>query len=133
VADEVRKLAERTSKATQEISSMIENMQSRTDNAITAMEAAVNKADGGAVLASQAGEAINKIKEGSAKVVLVVNDISVSLMEQSTASNDIAKHVEQVAQMAEENNAAAGQAASSASHLETLARNMSATVNTFKL
>jgi methyl-accepting chemotaxis protein len=133
VADEVRKLAERTSSATQEISSMIANMQSSSNQAMDTMNAAVVKADSGAILAREAGDAINQIKEGSAKVVTVVNDISTSLNEQNTASQDIAAHVEQVAQMAEENTAAANQTAQSAFQLEKLASDMHTTVGKFRL
>lgn len=133
VADEVRKLAERTSKATEEISRMIQNIQSSTNSAMETMEAAVSQADRGVVLAQEAGVSITQIKEGSSKVVAVVNDISASLDEQNSASQDIAVHVEQVAQMAEENTAAAGQAANAAIELEKLASDMRTTVGKFGL
>ena len=133
VADEVRKLAERTSSATGEISRMIASMQNSTNDAIQTMSAAVLKADGGAVLAREAGDAITQIEQGSAKVVEVVSDISASLREQNSASQGIAAHVEQVAQMAEENTAAAAQTAGSAIQLAKLADDMRATVGKFRL
>ncbi|CAG9932104.1 hypothetical protein [Candidatus Nitrotoga arctica] len=64
--------------------------------------------------------------------VAVVNNISDSLNEQNSASQDIAVYVERVAQQAEENTAA-GQTASSAIQLEKLASDMRATVGRFKL
>jgi methyl-accepting chemotaxis protein len=133
VADEVRNLAKRTTKATEEISQMIKTMQTSTGNAISVMSAAVTKADEGAVIARQAGDAINQIKMGSNKVVEVVNCISDSLMEHNSASNNIATQVELVAHMAEENNAAVGQTASAAARLEKLASDMRSTVSKFKL
>ncbi|CAG9932654.1 methyl-accepting chemotaxis protein [Candidatus Nitrotoga arctica] len=133
VADEVRKLAARTSKATEEISHMIQSIQSSTNNAMETMKVAVTEADRGAVLAQEAGVSIIQIKDGSSKVVAVVNNISDSLNEQNSASQDIAVHVERVAQQAEENTAAAGQTASSAIQLEKLASDMLATVGKFKL
>lgn len=133
VADEVRKLAARTAKATEEISLMIKSIQGSTNIAMETMKAAVIKADRGAVLAKEAGVSINQIKDGSLKVVAVVNDISDSLNEQNSASQDIAIHVERVAQQAEGNTAAAGQTASSAIQLEKLASDMLATVGRFKL
>ena len=125
VADEVRKLAERTSKATEEIYQMINTMQSGTGNSIAAMNLAVSKADSGAVLARLAGEANNQIREGAAKVVKVVNDVSVYLSQQSISSHDIAENVEQVARMAEENSAAA--------RLYKLSSEMRGLVSAFKL
>ncbi|RFC33844.1 MAG: methyl-accepting chemotaxis protein [Candidatus Nitrotoga sp. SPKER] len=133
VADEVRKLAARTSKATEEISHMIQSIQSSTNNAMETMKTAVAKADSGAVLAQEAEVSIIQIKDGSSKVVEVVNNISDSLNEQNSASQDIAVHVERVAQQAEENTAAAGQTASFAIQLEKLASDMRTTVGRFKL
>jgi len=49
------------------------------------------------------------------------------------ASNDIAAHVEQVAQMTEENSAAAGSAASAAADVEQLAGEMRSVVSRFKI
>ncbi|MBS4051329.1 MAG: methyl-accepting chemotaxis protein [Methylomonas sp.] len=133
VADEVRNLAKRTTNATEEISQMIESMQKSTQLAIIAMGEAVGKADEGAVIARQAGDAINEIKVESSKVVEVVNNISAALLDQNTASNDIAGNIEQVAQMAKANNTAAEQAAREAKHLEELAGHMRTAVGKFKI
>lgn len=133
VADEVRNLAKRTTKATEEISQMIATMQHSTGNAINVMSAAVNKADEGALIARQAGDAINQIKHESSKVVEVINNISSALIEQNSASNNIAGNVEQVALMAEENNHSIEQTALAASRLENLASTMRDLVSNFKL
>jgi methyl-accepting chemotaxis protein len=133
VADEVRKLAERTSNATEEIARVIETMQSGTNEAISVMNSAVASADGAAVLAHEAGDAIDQIKGGVSSVEEAVTEISSSLEEQSRASNDIASHVEKVAQMVEENNAAAAQTADSAIRLEQLSTDMRSAVSSFRL
>jgi methyl-accepting chemotaxis protein len=133
VADEVRKLAERTTKATGEITRMIDDMQSSAHAAVASMGSAVGQVGGGVAKAQQAGSAINQIREGAGQVVRVVNDISAALIEQSSASNDIATHVERVAQMSEENSTAAGQSAAAAQHLEELANAMRASVAQFRI
>ena len=74
--------------------------------AVTSMSSAVNQVDSGVELAQQAGDAINQIKEESNRVIATVSSISSALVEQSKASDDIAAHVEKVAQMTEENHAA---------------------------
>ncbi len=112
---------------------MIESMQKSTNLAITAMGDAVRKADEGAVIARKAGDAINEIKAESTKVVEVVNAISASLIDQNTASSDIAENIEKVAQMAKLNNISAEQAANEAKQLEKLASHMRLTVGTFRL
>jgi len=133
VADEVRKLAERTTKATEEITQMIGTIQVSARAAVSSMNNAVNQVDGGVALAQQAGDSINQIKDGAGQVISVVNDISAALAEQSSASNDIASHVERVAQMSEENSAAAGETASAANHLEQLAGTMRSAVSRFRI
>jgi methyl-accepting chemotaxis protein len=133
VADEVRKLAERTTKATGEITRMIDDMQSSAHAAVASMSGAVGQVGGGVAKAQQAGSAINQIREGAGQVVRVVNDISAALVEQSSASNDIATHVERVAQMSEENSTAAGQSAAAAQRLEELANTMRASVAQFRI
>ncbi len=133
VADEVRKLAERTTKATEEIAAMVTAMQDSARSAVTTMENAVERVGSGASLAQQAGDAINQIRSGADQVIQVVNDITSALAEQTVASNDIASHVEQVAQMTEENSAAAGAAASAAASVEQLADEMRRAVSRFKI
>lgn len=133
VADEVRKLAERTSKSTQEVTQMIESIQTSSRIAVDGMAAMVGQVDGGVALAQQAGEAINQINAGSSQVLSTVSDISTALAEQSKASNDIAVHIERVAQMTEENSSSAEQSAEAASDLAKLAEGMRTTVNRFKI
>jgi methyl-accepting chemotaxis protein len=133
VADEVRKLAERTTKATEEITQMIGAMQHSAQAAVSTMGSAVDQVSGGVALANQAGSAIVQIKDGAEQVVGVVNDISSALAEQSSASNDIASQVEKVAQMTEENSAAAAETASAANNLQILADTMQAAVSRFKI
>jgi methyl-accepting chemotaxis protein len=133
VADEVRKLAERTTKATGEIAEMIVAMQSSAHSAVDTMGTAVGQVGGGVAKAQQAGGAITQIREGAEQVVRVVNDISAALVEQSSASNDIATHVEKVAQMSEENSTAANQSAQAAKHLEELADRMRTSMANFRI
>ena len=133
VADEVRKLAERTTKSTEQITVMIDTMQGSARTAVTGMTAAVHQVDDGVALAKQAGDAINQIRDGAGRVNNVVSDISSALVEQSSASSDIATQVEKVAHMSEKNSAAAGEFASAAVHLEQLADGMRAAVGRFKI
>ncbi|HUX62320.1 methyl-accepting chemotaxis protein [Sulfuricella sp.] len=133
VADEVRKLAERTSKSTQEIAVMIEKIQGGTHSAFASMESGVARVSNGVTLANEAAGSITQIKTEAARVVQVVGDISNSLKEQSVASNDIAKNVEKIAQMSEENSAAVQETAKAAQHLEHLATSMQNTIGRFKV
>ena len=133
VADEVRKLAERTTKSTQEISTMIGAIQSGTQNAVASMSEGVERVNQGVALATQAGESITEIEGSARRVVDTVSEISESLREQSAASTEIAKNVERIAQMAEENSAAVAENAATAVQLERLSESLEAEVRRFKL
>ena len=76
VADEVRQLAGRTSTSTQEISEMIDKMQTLTASAITSMDGCQSQAASGVELSAQAGEVINEIKTRLTEVVGAVSVFS---------------------------------------------------------
>ena len=132
VADEVRKLAERTTKSTQEIANMIGAIQLGTSTAVTSMKRGVERVATGVEQAQLAGGAINRVQMQSRQVVDAVSEITVALREQAAASTEIAQNVERIAQMAEENNAAAVGNASTAGNLRQLAENLSSEVARFR-
>jgi len=133
VADEVRKLAERTTKSTQEISSMIGAIQGGTQSAVTSMRDGVSRVNEGVTLATQAGDAMAQIQSNASQVVDTVADISSALREQSAASTEIAKNVEHIAQMAEQNTAAVAENATTARELENLAEGLQAEIRRFRV
>ncbi len=133
VADEVRKLAERTTKATEEITQMISAIQSSAHTAVNTMGGAMQQVDGGVALAHRAGESIDQIRGSANHVIEVVNEISAALVEQSSASNSIAGHVEKVAQNTEKNSVAATESAAAAQRVDALAASMRDTVSRFKI
>jgi len=133
VADEVRKLAERTSKATEQITTMIDEMQQSTHSAVTTMHAAVGQVTEGVELANHAGSAMIKIRESSSQVNVVVTDITSALAEQNQASKDISIQVGKVAEITEENTTTINQTATSANDLHVLANEMRTEVSRFKI
>lgn len=133
VADEVRKLAERTAKATDEITGMVAAIQHGTSRAVETMQGGVARVQEGVELAGQAGASMDQIRAGASQVVAAVTDISSALREQGAASTDIARNVEQIAQMAEQNSAAVRETANTAQRLENLAQQLRAEVSHFHI
>jgi methyl-accepting chemotaxis protein len=133
VADEVRKLAERTAQSTGDISTMIDKIQASASEAVQEMGRVVQRVESGKVLAENAGERMASIQEDSRRVSDAVTEISDNLKEQSNASHDIAKHVESIAQMTDENNVAAEEVSSNAQRLDHLAKETSAAIAVFRL
>ena len=133
VADEVRKLAERTSASTQEIASMVQAIQSGTRGAVASMQEGVKCVDAGVGEARQAGEAMNCLREQSRHVVSMVSDISAGLREQSTAANEVARGIEQVARMAERNDVAVRGSVDTAADVDRLAQKLQADILHFRV
>ncbi|QXI30026.1 methyl-accepting chemotaxis protein [Pseudomonas vanderleydeniana] len=69
VADEVRQLAGRTSAATEEIVTVVQQNQKLVDEAVRDMSTSRVKAEQGLSLANQAGEVIVEIQDGAKQVV----------------------------------------------------------------
>ncbi|UCV17794.1 HAMP domain-containing methyl-accepting chemotaxis protein [Ferribacterium limneticum] len=133
VADEVRKLAERTSKATAEISAMIVAMQSSASGAVSGMQLIVGKVKDGKDLSSQASHRMNTIQANSDEMALSINQISDALSEQSASAQEISRKVEVVAQMSEENCEVAAETARISKDLKCLSEKLHATANLFRV
>lgn len=72
VADEVRQLAGRTSAATEEIVSVVQQNQKLTEQAVADMASSKAQAERGLNLAAQAGSVIVEIQDGAQRVVNAV-------------------------------------------------------------
>ena len=133
VADEVRQLAERNGAATSEIGAMIDAIQQETSTVVETMQSGGEKVVHGVKLADDAAAALEKIKAQAMETVESVNAIAAATREQQAASTDIARNVERIAQMTEENGRSAGETAESARHLDELASNLQGRVARFTL
>ncbi|GAA5787508.1 chemotaxis transducer [Chitiniphilus shinanonensis] len=125
VADEVRKLAERTTQATAEIDRMIGGVQRGALRVVEHIDGVAASVADSADRAEQAGDTIIRIRDRANDAVAMVADIANAIREQAQASTNIAQQVERIAQIAEENNAAAGHTADAAHRLDGLTARMS--------
>ncbi|GBG14269.1 aerotaxis receptor [Novimethylophilus kurashikiensis] len=103
VADEVRKLAERTGKATREISDMIGSIQQDTKSAVSGMRAGATQVEDGVSLVRQAEEVLRTINTEMTKTAEMITEISHASTEEERALTELAQNVEQVASMTEQN------------------------------
>ena len=103
VADEVRKLAERTGKATKEITTVIESVQQGTNEAVHSMEAGTREAHSGMALAREAGIRLTAIVNGVQRVVDMIQTFAESTQQQSQVSGELSSSIQQVAQLSQEN------------------------------
>jgi methyl-accepting chemotaxis protein len=132
VADEVRKLAEQTKGSTDRISSMVFEIQNITQGAVKSMDTSVQLVQEGIDQADVVNTTIQKIKSDSDRVSEAIAAIAISMKEQSNVSIEISRNVERVAQMTEENTAAAQQNTQVAAHLSGVSQSMMNAVKVFK-
>ena len=133
VADEVRKLAERTGKATGEITKMIKGIQSETGEAVNAMESGIKQVDQGREFADQAGNSLNEIVNMSQRVMDMIQQIATASEQQSSAAEEISKNIVHISTITKETATGAGQSAAAAEELNRQAESMKQMVGRFKI
>jgi methyl-accepting chemotaxis protein len=133
VADEVRKLAERTAKATSEISTMITSIQGETHDAVRNMEDGARQVDGGLRLAEQAGEALERINHSIRTVASAIRDTAAATHEQASTSHDISQRIDGIARVARENSATVTGTTDAVNGLRQLAEDLRGLVSRFRL
>ncbi len=131
VADEVRKLAERTGKATQEISGMIAAIQSETRGAVEGMRAGATQVGQAVDLVQASQEGLQRIKQEMDETIRRVDEISHASAEQQVAMTQLAQNVEQVAAMTEQNVVVVEQTERMVGTLSAMVERMDKAVNQF--
>ncbi|PMH46163.1 chemotaxis protein [Vibrio sp. 10N.286.49.B3] len=96
VADEVRTLASRTQAATVEIQTMIEQLQSESQNIAKITDQTVEQAKSSRELISSIGSDINFIADSSRTINDISVQIATSAQEQSAVANDIATELSEI-------------------------------------
>ncbi|MDP2760158.1 MAG: methyl-accepting chemotaxis protein [Sideroxyarcus sp.] len=133
VADEVRKLAEKSAQSANEIDQVTNSLSQKTNLVEAAVQAGLRslqttqeQVEHVAEVLAGTGDAIKQSNHG-------VSDIAASVSEQSLASTEIARNVEKIAQMSEENNAAVHSNREDIVHLEQLAKELQSAVSRFRV
>lgn len=133
VADEVRKLAEKSAQSANEIDQVTNSLNRKSgeveatvQSGLRSLQATQEQAGRVSALLSEAGSSVEQSTHG-------VNDIATSVGEQSVASTEIAKNVEKIAQMSEENHAAVRSNSDEVARLDQLARELQSVVGRFKV
>lgn len=133
VADEVRKLAERTTKATKEISTMIKQIQVDTGEAVTSIEIGTREVEKGKELALEAGKSLKNIIKSSETVVDEITQVATASEEQSTAAEEISRSIDGINTVTQQSAENTHQIASESENLRHLTENLKQTFVNFTL
>jgi methyl-accepting chemotaxis protein len=133
VADEVRKLAEKSAQSANEIDRVTSllngksiQVETTVQDGLRSLHTTQDQVEHVAEVLAGTGASIKLSSQG-------VREINTSVNEQSLASTEIAKNVEKIAQMSEENHAAVDLAGQEIALLEKLAEELHESVSRFRV
>ena len=133
VADEVQRLAERASGATKRIETLVQTIQSDTNEAVSSMEQTTAEVVAGARLAEDAGLALGEIEKVSNDLADLIQNISEAARQQSAAATNISATMNVIQEITTQTSVGASQTAESIGNLAQLAADLRRSVQDFKL
>jgi twitching motility protein PilJ len=133
VADEVQRLAERSTNATKQIEVLVRTIQSDTNEAVISMERSTTDVVGGALLAENAGAALDEIEQVSNQIASLVQNISSSAREQAGSAADVTRRTTKLREISDQTEKATKATAQSVSKFSELASQLQKTVAGFTL
>nr|WP_246058642.1 methyl-accepting chemotaxis protein [Luteibacter pinisoli] len=133
VADEVQRLAERSASATKRIETLVQAIQSDTNEAVSSMEQTTAEVVAGARLAEDAGTALGDIERVSNDLSALIQNISAAARQQSAAATDTSATMNVIQEITSQTSLGASQTAESIGNLAQLANDLRLSVANFKL
>jgi methyl-accepting chemotaxis protein len=133
VADEVRKLAERTTKATKEIATMIKKIQNDTEKAVVSVKAGNKEVEEGKKLAEKAKDSLKNIIDKANEVVDLASQVAAASEEQSATIEQISRNIENMSNVTNESARGIQEVARTVDDLNRLTDNLKETVRIFKV
>ncbi len=133
VADEVRMLAARTQKSTEEIQSIIEELQAQSGLANESMQMSLDMLSKNNELAQQANHALVGITESVADINDSNTQVATAAEQQSQVTQDINRNVVNMSELVNQNVAGISQSAAASSELSLLAEKQKEQLSFFKI
>jgi methyl-accepting chemotaxis protein len=133
VADEVRVLAERTTQSTTEIEDMIQNLQQKSGQASSVIQTCVNEMSKSLTQTSDANSAMEEIQANIIEISKMSYHITHATEEQSSTTNSISRNLEDISQIADDNNLSMEQVAQVSDKLDELAHQQNELVHQFNV
>lgn len=133
VADEVQRLAERAANSTKQIEVLVRTIQADTNEAVTSMERTTTDVVGGALLAENAGAALEEIEQVSNQIASLVQNISASSRQQAGVSQSISRNMQVLREISAQTAESTAATSTSIGKLAELAAQLRQSVTGFRL
>ena len=132
VADEVRKLAEKSSQYANDINAVTDQLSEQSTTVKSAVQRGVEALEVSREFTGKVGSVLSQAHEIVTQTNAGVDEISASMKEQTSPSDEVAHTVERIAEMTAANDAAINRLAHTATQVERLARNLQEAVGRFR-
>ena len=133
VADEVQRLAERAANSTKQIEVLVRTIQADTNEAVVSMERTTTDVVGGALLAENAGAALEEIEQVSNQIASLVQNISASSRQQAGVSQSISRNMQVLREISSQTAESTTATSASIGKLAELAAQLRQSVAGFRL
>jgi methyl-accepting chemotaxis protein len=133
VADEIRKLAERSTKATKDIATLIQNVQVETQELVVVMEQGTQEVEAGYRVTVEAGESLKQIGGVSQRSAALAEDISLATRQQVRGAESVMTAVQAIAAVAVQTEQAVVMTRKTTNELVRLAEELRSNLSRFKL
>jgi methyl-accepting chemotaxis protein PixJ len=133
VAEEVRALAQQSAAATAEIESLVEEIQTQTNEVVTAMEAGTEQVVVGTQLVEESRQKLTQISAVSIQVNKLINEIANAAAKQTQASETVSQTMEGVATIAADTSKQSEEMSDSFGRLLEVAQGLQISVAQFKV
>jgi methyl-accepting chemotaxis protein PixJ len=133
VAEEVRDLAEQSATSTAEIEQLVEEIQTQTNEVVSAMETGTEQVVTGTKLVQNAREKLNQIATVSQQVNFIVQEIAIAANTQTKTSTRMGETMQDIAVIAQDTSHQSEEVARSFTELLQVAQDLQVSVSQFKV
>jgi len=133
VAEEVQRLADRSGRASSEITELVKNIQSDANNAITSMETTTQEVITGATLADQAGQSLDEIERISQDLYEAIEKVASEATSESTFARTVAERMNILKQATEQGDLNVSQVAIALGQMRDVVEQLDKSVAGFRL
>jgi twitching motility protein PilJ len=133
VAEEIRKLAERSARATRDVSGIIKAIQKESEAALQAMGIGMNEVAAGSETSEHASDSLRNIFSVVKESSQLIEEISASSEEQARVTRSLAQAMQTISNITHETSAAAHQTAATLQAMVNVSEQLNEAVSRFKV
>ena len=133
VAEEVQRLADRSARASSEITDLVKTIQQDANSAIASMETTTQEVIAGATMADEAGQALDEIEKISQNLYEAIERVASEATEESNVANRISQRMNTLKSATEESDLSVSQVAAAIGQIRDVAGKLDKSVAGFRL